>query len=122
MKRKLVFVLALFFATLSARSQGVITGHVLEQDGVEPIEDAEIAFSGFNLVGDTLLLHFYSDSAGYYEAQLDEGRYAVSARAEGYELFFLADSLVITEEMSSDTIDFILYEIYHAVRYVAVRP
>ena len=40
MMRKLVLVLALFFATLSARSQGVITGHVLEQDGVEPIEGA----------------------------------------------------------------------------------
>ena len=122
MMRKLVLVLALFMATLSARSQGVVTGHVLEQDGVVPIEGAEIAFSGFNLAGDTLLLYFYSDSIGYYEAQLDEGRYAVSASAEGYEFFFLADSLVITEEMPVDTIDFILHEIYHAVRYVAARP
>ena len=120
--RKLFFVLAFVFGALSAWSQGVVSGYVLEQDGIVPIEGAEITFSGFNLAGDTLLLQFYSDTLGFYEAQLDEGCYVVSAIAMGYGPIFLADSLIVTEGMVADSIDFILYEIYYPVRYVAARP
>ena len=120
--RKLFFVLAFVWMMLSAWSQSVITGHVLEQDSISPIEGAEVTFSGFNLFGDTLLLRFYSDTLGYYEAQLDEGQYEVSASAMGYEPSFLADSLVIIEGIITDSIDFILHEIYRPVRYVAARP
>ena len=120
--RKLFFVLAFVFGALSAWSQGAVSGYVLEQDGIVPIAGAEITFSGFNLVGDTLLLQFYSDTLGFYEAQLDEGCYAVSAFATGYEPIFLADSLIVTEGMVAGSIDFILYEIYYPVHYVAARP
>lgn len=120
--RKLLLVLVFVLMTVSAWSQGVVVGHVLEQDGVVPIEGAEVTFSGFSLEGDTLLLSFYSDTIGYYEALLDEGSYVVSAQAEGYLPIFLSDTLVITEGMAADTINFVLHEICYPVQYVAARP
>ena len=101
--------------------QGVVSGHVYEQDGIVPIEGATIAFSGYSLAGDTLQVEILTDTLGYYEATMEAGTFAVSAFAEGYQTVFLSDSLFIEDGQIWDDVDFLLHEIYVPVRYVAAR-
>ena len=120
--RKILFILGWVLLSFTTFGQGVISGHVFEQDGTTPIEGAAITFSGYSLVGDTIVAQFLSDTVGGYEANLDPGQYAVSASAMGYETIFLSDSLMVTDSLFCDTIDFLLHESYFPVRYVAVKP
>ena len=119
--KRIIGIVSLFLLSIATFGQGVVSGHVYEQDGIVPIEGATITFSGYSLAGDTLLVEFLTDTLGYYEATMEEGSYAVSAAAEGYQIVFLSDSLLVEEGQSIDSLDFLLYEIYVPVRYVAAR-
>ncbi len=119
--RKIIAILPFVLLSLTVFGQHMVSGHVFEQDGVTPIEGVTIAFSGYSLTGDTLFLEYFSDTVGYFEAQMEDGRYAVSALKEGYETAFLSDSLNIEEGQVLNSIDFVLHEIYTPVRYVAAR-
>lgn len=119
--KKIIGILSILLLSVAAWGQGMISGHVFEQDNIEPIEGASVVFSGYNFMGDTLLVTFLTDSLGYYEAQIEEGQYEVSAMKEGYQAAFLADSLVIEEGQLYIVLDFILHETYTPVCYVAAR-
>ena len=119
--KKIIGIVSLLLLSIASFGQGVVSGHVYEQDGIVPIEGATITFSGYSLAGDTLLIEFLTDTLGYYEAMMEEGSYAVSAAAEGYQTIFLSDSLIIEEGQVVDSLDFLLHEIYVPVRYVAAR-
>ena len=114
--------LASVLISVAAFGQVVVSGHVFEQDGLTPIEAAEIVFSGYSLDGDTIMSTFSSDSVGFYEAAVEEGTYAVSVSKAGYQSVSYADSVLVMEGQLSFSLDFILYEIYHPVSYVAARP
>ncbi len=118
--RKLIGFLFVVFCSLTAWSQGTVSGHVYEQDGVAPIGDATVTFSGYTLSGNPFLVEYVSDAFGHYEAQITPGYYSVSASAEGYEVAYLSDSLFITDGVNY-SFDFLLHESYHPVRYVAAR-
>ena len=51
--KKIIVILSLFLLSVASFGQGVVSGHVYEQDGIVPIEGATIAFSGYSLAGDT---------------------------------------------------------------------
>lgn len=121
MMRKIVGILCLLWLSISLFGQNMITGHVFEQDGVAPIEGATICFLGYSQMGDTLFVEFLTDTSGYFEAQMEYGRYAVSASKVGYETSVLPDSLIVEEGQLFLSIDFILHEIYTPVSYVAAR-
>ena len=117
----MVFVLALLLSGGSLFADSVVTGRVLEQDGVSPIEGAVVTFEGYSVEGDTLVYDFISDTLGVYEAQLVPGTYWVSAFVSGYEPAFLPDSLWVEEDQMYEDFDFILQEVAVPVRYVAAR-
>ena len=102
----------MLLVSVATFGQGVVSGHVYEQDGIVPIEGAAIAFSGYSLAGDTLQVEFLTDTLGYYEATMEAGTYAVSAFAVGYQTVFLSDSLFIEDGQIWDDVDFLLHEIY----------
>lgn len=119
--KKLLVILSILWASALSFGQGVVSGHVFDQDGLTPIEGATVAFSGYNLLGDTLFAVFPTDTLGYYEAIMDAGQYAVSAVAEGYDALSLSDSLYVEDGQILDSLDFILHETCFPVRYVAAR-
>ena len=119
--KKLLIIWLILWASVLSFGQGVVSGHVFDQDGLTPIEGATVAFSGYNVLGDTLFAVFPTDMFGYYEADMDAGQYEVSAMAEGYETLFLSDSLSVEDGQILDSLDFILHETCYPVRYVAAR-
>lgn len=121
MKKLLAFFALMLWLVSSIFAQATIEGSVYEQDGLTPIEGAEIFFSGYGLEGDTLVFQFVTDSIGRYEGELEAGIYWVCAAAEGYQTASLSDSLMVEEGQSLADVDFVLLEIWHPVRYVAAR-
>jgi hypothetical protein len=119
--KKIIGILSVLLLSVASFGQGVVSGHVYEQDGIVPIEGVTIAFSGYSWAGDTLLYEFQTDSLGSYNATMADGRYAVSAFADGYQAVFRPDSLLVGEGQFMVNIDFILHENYTPVRYVAAR-
>ncbi len=116
-----IVFLAFLFGCSDAWAQVVVSGNVYEQDSITPIEAASVSFSGVSEAGDTLVYQFVTDSLGYYfDSLVEAGSYCVWASAEGYATTFLVDSLHFEEGMQ-DTVNFILYELFHPVRYVAAR-
>lgn len=119
--KKLLVILSILCVSMFSFGQGVVSGHVFDQDGFTPVEGATVAFSGYNISGDTLFALFATDTLGYYEAIMDAGQYEVSATAEGYDALFLSDSLYVEDGQILDSLDFILHETGFPVRYVAAR-
>ena len=115
-----VFVCALLTSN-QVHAEGFVSGFVFEQDSISPIEGAEIVFSGISEEGDTLYYQFFSDSLGYYEAQLEAGLYQIMACAEGYSASFLLDSLWVEDDWGYFYISFILNELYHPVHHVTAE-
>lgn len=119
--RRCLSIMAFVFVLLASNrvnAEGFVSGFVFEQDSITPIENAEIAFSGISEEGDTLYYQFFSDTIGYYEAQVEPGVYQIMAWAEGYSAAFLPDSLWVENDSVYLDINFILNEIYLPVRYV----
>jgi len=115
-------VVAAVLFGVQLRGQALVTGMVLEQDSIVPIVGADIVFSGVSWEGDTLLYQFFSDTTGYYEAEIEAGIYQVQAFADGYEPNSLSDSLWVESDSTILTgVNFMLYEILHPVCYVAAR-
>jgi hypothetical protein len=119
--RKIVAFLALMLMTFPALAQVLVSGGVYEQDSISPIEGVEITFSGYGFEGDTLVFQFFTDSIGHYEGDLEAGNYWVCVAAEGYQTEYLPDSLVVEEGQTLSVFDFVLFEVWHPVRYVAAR-
>ena len=116
----MAMVLALFVPSLTY-AEATVSGYVLEQDSIAPIENAMIVFSGISEEGDTLSYSFCSDTLGYYEAQIEAGAYLVVAAAAGYGEVCLPDSLLLAEGDVVSGINFILNELCNAVSYVSAR-
>ena len=91
------------------------------QDSITPIEGAWVTFSGIGESGDTLVYQFITDTLGCYGDSVAYGTFSVWVTAEGYQTVFLPDSLHLFEGLFLDSIDFVLYESYHPVHYVAAR-
>lgn len=119
--RKIVAFLALILMAFPALAQVLVSGGVYEQDSISPIEGAEITFTGYGFEGDTLVFQFFTDSIGHYEGDLEAGNYWVCVAAEGYQTECLSDSLVVEEGQTLSDFDFVLFEVWHPVRYVAAR-
>ena len=84
--RRCLSIMAFVFVLLASNrvnAEGFVSGFVFEQDSIAPIENAEIAFSGISEEGDTLYYQFFSDTIGYYEAQVEPGVYHIMAWSEG---------------------------------------
>ena len=114
-------VLAFMLSSREAGAQIAISGMVYEQDSITPIEGAVVTFSGISELNDTLSVQFVTDTLGCYCDSLVAGSYLVWASAEGYETVYLLDSLQVVEGQTLASIDFVLHEIFHPVRYVAAR-
>ena len=114
-------VFALLTIGHKAWAQVAVCGHVYEQDSITPIEAASITFSGISELGDTLVYQFITDTIGHYSDTVMTGSYRVWVSAEGYATSYFADSLQFEEGQMQDTINFILHELFHPVRYVAAR-
>jgi len=123
--RKMMKIFAvLAFVLMAPRlvmSQVLVYGEVDEQDYITPIENATVTFSGIDVNGDTLVYQLVTDSLGYFADSINAGVYRVWASAEGYQTDYLSDSLEIVEGEYFYGLYFVLYEIYHPVRYVAAR-
>lgn len=124
MKKILLHItLTLTMLFMAKTSFGIswVTGYVFEQDGISPISGATVALSGVSDLGDTLAYQFFSDSLGFYEAEIEAGIYKIWAFAEGYEPDYWYDSIWVDEGWYIEDLDFFLYETPHPVRYVAAR-
>ena len=119
--KKIIILLVVLLVSTSSWGQGVVSGHVFEQDGIMPIQGAMVSFSGLSQVGDTLSYELMTDSVGFYSATMTVGNYAVSAWADGYQTVHYLDSLYVGEGQFGTNLDFLLHEIYIPVRYVAAR-
>jgi len=115
------FLVMMILATIRLQGQSVVSGTVYEQDSISTIEGATISFSGITELGDTLLYQFFSDTIGFYEADIEAGVYQVSAFADGYETTSLPDSLMVVADTTLVDVNFVLHELLLPVRYVAAR-
>ena len=124
MRKMMRFFVVLAFVLMVPRlamSQVLVYGEVNEQDYTTPIENATVTFSGIDTAGDTVVYQLVTDSLGYFADSINAGMYRVWASAEGYQPDYLSDSLEIVEGEYFFGLYFVLYEIYHPVRYVAAR-
>ena len=114
-------VLAFLLPSRAAWAQMMVSGTVYEQDVITPIEGATVTFSGISELGDTLVYQFVTDTLGYYGDSLAFGTYWAWTSADGYQTAYVSDSLQIVEGQMSTSVDFSLFEIYYAVRYVTAQ-
>lgn len=124
MRKMMRFFVVLAFVLMVPRlamSQVLVYGEVDEQDYTTPIENATVTFSGVDTAGDTVVYQLVTNSLGYFSDSINAGMYRVWASAEGYQPDYLSDSLEIVEGEYFFGLYFVLYEIYHPVRYVAAR-
>ena len=123
MKRWIWVLMVFAFVTIGHTSwaQIAVNGNVYEQDCITPIEAASVTFSGISESGDTLVYQFVTDTIGHFSDHVETGTYLVWASAEGYAATYLADSLHLEEGQAQEAINFVLYELFHPVRYVAAR-
>lgn len=124
MRKMMRFFVVLAFVLMVPRlamSQVLVYGEVNEQDYTTPIENATVTFSGVDTAGDTVVYQLVTDSLGYFADSINAGMYRVWASAEGYQTEYESDSLEIVEGEYFWGLYFVLYEIYHPVRYVAAR-
>ena len=124
MKRMMRYLMVLAFVLMGSRlaiGQVLVYGEVDEQDWLTPIENATVTFSGVGVAGDTLVYHLFTDPSGYFADSISAGTYRVWASAEGYQPDYQPDSLEVVEGEYFYGLYFVLYEIYHPVRYVAAR-
>lgn len=118
----IISLLMMLFMTKPSFGVSWITGYVLEQDGFTPISGATVSLSGVSEWGDTLSYQFFSDTLGFYDAEIEAGMYLMWASAEGYETDYWYDSVWVDEGWYLEDMCFILFEVHHPVRYVAARP
>ena len=124
MRKMMRFFVVLAFMLMVPRlamSQVLVYGEVDEQDWFTPIENATVTFSGVDTAGDTVVYQLVTDSLGYFADSINAGMYRVWASAEGYQTEYESDSLEVVEGEYFWGLYFVLYEIYHPVRYVAAR-
>ena len=123
MKRWTWILMVFAFLALGhkAWSQISVSGIVYEQDSITPIDSASITFSGISESGDTIVYQFVTDTLGHFSDNIEVGAYLVWASAEGYATTYLADSLLLEEGQSPDSLIFVLYELFHPVRYVEAK-
>lgn len=124
MRKMMRFFVVLAFVLMVPRlamSQVLVYGEVNEQDYTTPIENATVTFSGVDTAGDTVVYQLVTDSLGYFADSINAGMYRVWASAEGYQTEYESDSLEVVEGEYFWGLYFVLYEIYHPVRYVAAR-
>ena len=121
MKRWILMVFAFLTVGHTSWAQIAVNGNVYEQDSITPIEAASVTFSGISESGDTLVYQFVTDTIGHFSDHVETGTYLISASAEGYTTTYLADSLHLEEGQAQEAINFVLYELFHPVRYVAAR-
>ena len=124
MKRIMRYLMVLAFVLMGSRlamARVLVYGVVDEQDWMTPIENATVTFSGVSVAGDTLVYHLFTDSLGYFADSISAGTYRVWASADGYQPDYQPDSLEVVEGEYFFGLYFVLYEIYHPVRYVAAR-
>lgn len=120
MKRWTMALMVFAFLTLGYKvlAQVEVNGNVYEQDTITPIEAATVTFLGISTSGDTVVYQFTTNVSGHYSDSLEAGSYRVWASAEGYATTYLEDSLYFEEGQAPETIDFLLYELFHPVHYV----
>ena len=124
MRKMMRFFVVLAFVLMVpqlAMSQVLVYGEVDEQDYTTPIENATVTFSGVDTAGDTVVYQLVTDSLGYFADSINAGMYRVWASADGYQTEYESDSLEVVEGEYFWGLYFVLYEIYHPVRYVAAR-
>ena len=117
MRHILLIVISMLHVSM-VHGQAFVSGWVHEQDSITPIVGASIVFSGYGTEGDTLLFQAFSDTAGYYQAEVENGIYQVAASAEGYSTKVIADSLLIENGVDVDDFNWVLYEVFSPVCYV----
>jgi hypothetical protein len=124
MRKMMRILTVLAFVLMGSRlaiGQVLVYGEVDEQDWYTPIENATVTFSGVDVTGDTVVYQLVTDSLGFFADSINAGVYRVWASAEGYETEYRPDSLEVEEGQYFFGLYFVLYEIYHPVRYVAAR-
>ena len=124
MRKMMRFFVVLAFVLMVpqlAMSQVLVYGEVDEQDYTTPIENATVTFSGVDTAGDTVVYQLVTDSLGYFADSINASMYRVWASADGYQTEYESDSLEVVEGEYFWGLYFVLYEIYHPVRYVAAR-
>ena len=124
MRKMMRILTVLAFVLMGSRlalGQVLVYGEVDEQDWYTPIENATVTFSGIDVSGDTVVYQLVTDSLGLFADSINAGVYRVWASAEGYVTEYRPDSLEVEEGQYFFGLYFVLYEMYHPVRYVAAR-
>lgn len=97
-----------------------VEGHVYEQDGSTPIENASIRFNGYDDLGTHKDVTFVTDAEGHFTGELHAGTYSVSASCTYYQSSYLNDFSIAYSETVS-VIDFLLNESFNPVRNVVAE-
>lgn len=106
--------------TVYVEGYGTVAGNVYEQDGVTPIADVAVTFSGFNEFSVPKSFVFQTDENGMYSGSVDVGTYIVTASLLGYQTVEYPYLISVSYEEVVDGIDFILDEMYYGVDTVMV--
>jgi len=96
MKKLLTIFAALMFVLMPfcrVQGQAVVSGNVFEQDHNTPVGGVSVLFSGVNAHGDAIEYQTETNAAGRFERVVNDGKYWISAYAEGYQPTSWIDSL-----------------------------
>lgn len=124
MRRMVNFLFALLLQmglAIGAFAEGTVTGYVYEQDGISPIADAAVTFYSISISGTAVEFRFVTDSYGWYGGIIDDGYYHAVAVADGYSEGSYPQTIVMTNGIVQEHVDFVLYEIYSPVQGVIAR-
>ena len=93
---------------------GNVAGAVYEQDGVTPVADAYVYFSGTDVFGIPVDYEFTTNEEGAYTGSLPYGQYYGYAYKEEYQVAGHAQFWVVYNQ-TTEGVDFIMNEIYYPV-------
>ncbi len=104
--------------TVYVTGNGTVTGHVYEQDGITPISDAGVVFSGHDEYNVANTYYFTSDTNGQFAGSLRAGSYTVLAESAGYQTKYYGAQVMITYDMLTEGVDLVMDELFNPVSVV----
>lgn len=100
---------------------GSVSGHVYEQDGVTPISNANVTYSGRDEFNIMRTFTFITDSVGYYHGDLYVGTYHGQSSCSGYQNKAYPGNIEIVYNTLLSNIDYVMDEYFEPVGDVVAQ-
>ena len=112
-----------FYNSINVRvsGNGSVSGLVYEQDGVTPIPNANVTYSGRDEFNIMRTFTFVTDSVGYYNGDLYVGTYNGQASCSGYQNKAYPGTIDIVYNTLTSNIDYVMDESFAPVGNVIAQ-